>query len=53
MQAVRVHEYGGPETMRLDELPTPTPGRGEALGKMLGRVRAEGYHQECQPRRRM
>ncbi len=31
MQVVRVHEYGGPESMRLEELPTPTPGPGQAL----------------------
>ena len=31
MQVVRVHEQGGPEMMRLDEMPTPSPGRGEAL----------------------
>ena len=31
MQVVRVHEQGGPEVVRLDELPTPSPGRGEAL----------------------
>ena len=23
MKVVRVHEYGGPEVMKLDELPTP------------------------------
>jgi NADPH:quinone reductase-like Zn-dependent oxidoreductase len=31
MRAVRVHAYGGPETMRLDEVPMPTPGVGERL----------------------
>lgn len=31
MQAVRVHAYGGPETMRVDEVPMPTPGVGERL----------------------
>ena len=31
MQVVRVHEQGGPEVVRLDELPTPSPGQGEAL----------------------
>jgi NADPH2:quinone reductase len=30
MQAVRVHQYGGPEAMQLDELPTPEPGPGQA-----------------------
>ncbi len=31
MKAIRIHEYGGPEVMRLEELPTPVPGAGEAL----------------------
>jgi NADPH2:quinone reductase len=31
MQAIRIHAYGGPEVMRLEELPTPVPGPGEAL----------------------
>jgi NADPH:quinone reductase len=31
MQAIRIHSYGGPEVLRLEELPTPTPGAGEAL----------------------
>ena len=29
MRAVRVHAYGGPETMRVEEVPMPTPGAGE------------------------
>src|SRR5436309_10154293 len=31
MRAIRVHQYGGPEAMRLEELPTPSPGSGQAL----------------------
>jgi len=31
VKAVRIHEYGGPEVMQLEELPTPAPGPGEAL----------------------
>jgi NADPH:quinone reductase len=31
MHAIRIHAYGGPEVMRLEELPTPVPGAGEAL----------------------
>ena len=31
MQAIRVHEVGGPEVMVLEEVPTPTPGPGEVL----------------------
>jgi len=31
MKAIRIHAYGGPEVMQLEELPTPTPRDGEAL----------------------
>lgn len=31
MKAIRVHQHGGPEVMKLDELPTPAPGPGQAL----------------------
>jgi NADPH:quinone reductase len=31
MEAVRVHEHGGTEVLRLETLPTPEPGAGEAL----------------------
>ncbi len=31
MKAIRIHEYGGPEVLRLDDLPTPEPGPGQAL----------------------
>jgi NADPH:quinone reductase len=31
MRAIRVHDYGGPDVLRLDELPTPAPGEGQAL----------------------
>jgi NADPH:quinone reductase len=34
MRAIRVHEYGGPEAMRLEELPTPKPGDGQALVRL-------------------
>ena len=30
MRAIRVHETGGPEVLRLETLPTPEPGPGEA-----------------------
>jgi NADPH2:quinone reductase len=30
MRAIRVHEYGGPEVLRLDDIPVPEPGPGEA-----------------------
>lgn len=31
MRAIRVHEPGGPEALRYEELPDPRPGPGEAL----------------------
>ena len=34
MRAIRVHQYGGPEAMKLEELPTPKPGDGQALVRL-------------------
>ncbi|MBI1879567.1 MAG: quinone oxidoreductase [Chloroflexi bacterium] len=34
MKAIRVHEFGGPEALRCDDMPTPEPGAGEALVKI-------------------
>jgi NADPH2:quinone reductase len=31
MKAVRVHEVGGPEVLRYEDIPVPTPGPGQAL----------------------
>ncbi len=31
MRAIRVSQFGGPEAMKLEELPPPTPGAGQAL----------------------
>jgi NADPH2:quinone reductase len=31
MHAIRIHSYGGPEVMQWEEVPTPTPGLGQAL----------------------
>src|SRR3954467_12168654 len=31
MQAIRVHQYGGPEAMELEALPIPTPGAGQVV----------------------
>jgi len=31
MKAIRLHAYGGPEALRLEELPRPEPGPGQAL----------------------
>ena len=40
MQAIRVNENGGPEVLRLEELPTPEPAEGEALV----RIEADGVY---------
>ncbi len=34
MKAIRVHEFGGPEALRYEDLPTPEPGQGEVLVKI-------------------
>jgi NADPH2:quinone reductase len=31
MRAIRIHSYGGPEVMRLEDIPTPVPGPKQAL----------------------
>src|SRR5262245_16921172 len=31
MRAIRIHQFGGPEAMKLEELPTTKPGDGQAL----------------------
>jgi NADPH:quinone reductase len=40
MHSVRAAQYGDPDVMKLEELPTPTPGRGQ----VLVRVRAAGVN---------
>jgi len=34
MQAIRIHGFGGPEALELEDVPVPTPGPGEALVRM-------------------
>jgi NADPH2:quinone reductase len=34
MKAMRVHEFGGPDVLRMEELPVPSPGAGEILLKV-------------------
>lgn len=40
MKAIRVHEFGGPEVLRLEEVEDPQPGEGE----VVVRVRAAGVN---------
>ena len=34
MRAVRIHSHGGPDVLRLDEIPEPTPGPGDLLVRL-------------------
>ena len=34
MKAIQVHEFGGPEVLKLQELPTPNPAAGQVLVKI-------------------
>src|SRR5438874_12930825 len=40
MKAIRVHEFGSPDVMRLEEVPDPRPGSGQ----VLVRIRAAGVN---------
>src|SRR2546422_710854 len=40
MKAIRVHEFGPPDVMRLEEVPDPQPG----AGQVLVRIRAVGVN---------
>lgn len=35
MKAIRVHEFGGPEVMRYEDVPIPEPGEGEARVRIM------------------
>src|SRR5260370_6339270 len=40
MKAIRVHQFGGPEVLKLEEVPTPKP----AAGQVLVRIHAAGVN---------
>jgi NADPH:quinone reductase len=40
MKAIRAHEFGGPDVLRMEDLPDPTPG----VGEVLVRIRAAGVN---------
>jgi NADPH2:quinone reductase len=40
MKVIRVHEFGGPEVLKLEEVPTPGP----AAGQVLVRIHAAGVN---------
>ncbi len=35
MNAVQIHQHGGPEVLRYEEVPKPTPGEGQALVRLV------------------
>ena len=40
MKAIRVHEFGGPEVLKLEDVPTPKP----SAGQVLVRIHAAGVN---------
>jgi NADPH2:quinone reductase len=40
MKAIRVHEFGGPEVLKLEEVPAPKP----SAGQVLVRIHAAGVN---------
>ena len=40
MKAIRIGEFGGPEVLKLEEIPTPSP----AAGQVLVRIHAVGVN---------
>lgn len=36
MKAIRVHQFGGPEALKLEEIPTPKPDTGQVLVRVRG-----------------
>ena len=40
MKAIRVHEFGGPEVLKLEEVATPKP----SAGQVLVRIHAAGVN---------
>jgi NADPH:quinone reductase-like Zn-dependent oxidoreductase len=35
MKAVRIHEFGGPEVLKYEDVPMPQPGQGEIRVKVI------------------
>jgi len=45
MKAIVVHEFGGPEVMKLEDVPVPAPGQGQLLVRVaaVGVNPVDGY----------
>ena len=52
MRTVRIHETGGPEVMRIEDLPVPDPGEGQAVVRLdaIGINFIDIYHRQGQYR---
>jgi NADPH2:quinone reductase len=50
LKTVRVHQFGGPDVLRYEDVPTPTPGPGQALVKLeaIGVNFIDIYHRSGQ-----
>lgn len=35
MKSIRVHQFGGPEVLQLEEVPDPTPGEGQVVVRLM------------------
>ncbi|RPI28283.1 MAG: quinone oxidoreductase [Acidobacteria bacterium] len=48
MKAIRVHELGGPEVLRLEQIPSPQPGSGDVLVELraIGVNFIDTYHRQ-------
>ncbi|HXF68812.1 MAG TPA: quinone oxidoreductase [Thermoflexus sp.] len=46
MRAIRIHQFGGPEVLQMDEIPIPTPGPGQVLVRLraIGVNFIDTYH---------
>src|SRR5712692_1510194 len=46
MKAIRVHQFGGPEVLRYEEIPLPEPGKSQARVKIeaIGLNYVDIYH---------
>ncbi|MFF7205577.1 NADP-dependent oxidoreductase [Streptomyces sp. NPDC008141] len=51
MKAIRLHEFGGPDVLRLEEVPVPEPGPGEVLVRVhaVGLNPPDWYAREGMP----
>ncbi len=47
MKAIRIHAYGGPEVMRLEELPTPVLGPAQALVRVRAASVGQAFYQRA------